>query len=235
VILRNSEGKAIKVVGAIQDISNRKLAEEELRKSNERFELAGKATSDAIWDWDLTTNEVHWGRGLYALFGYKENIDTASWGTMIHANDRLRVEKSLEFTLFSTAKRYWKEEYQFKDAHGNYRYVLDRGFIIRDEDRKPLRMIGAMQDITERRRKEEELEQSNERFEMAALATSDIVWDLDLTTNKIQLTDHYTKAFGHVLPGNKVQNLDNVIALVHPDDQKRLTSAFTRAIESTLI
>jgi PAS domain S-box-containing protein len=235
VILRSSEGKAIKVVGAIQDISNRKLAEEELRKSNERFELAGKATSDAIWDWDLTTNEVHWGRGLYALFGYKENIDTASWGTMIHANDRLRVEKSLEFTLFSTAKRYWKEEYQFKDAHGNYRYVLDRGFIIRDEDRKPLRMIGAMQDITERRRKEEELEQSNERFEMAALATSDIVWDLDLTTNKIQLTDHYTKAFGHVLPGNKVQNLDNVIALVHPDDQKRLTSAFTRAIESTLI
>lgn len=212
------------------DITKRIAAENELKKSNERFELACKAASVAILDWDLATNNIHWSKGLQKFFGYRENINLETWTSFIHEKDRPRVEHSLEHTLQYTAKKYWKEEYQFKDAKGKYRYVLDRGLIVRDSDGKPIRMIGVIRDITDRKIKERELERSYERFEKVTLATTDVVWDWNLKTNCLVVTDNYSKTFGFPLSDSNSISSDEFIDRVHPDDVGQLRSNINKAL-----
>lgn len=127
-------------------------AEEELLKSNERYQLACKATADVIWDWNLITNEVIWGDGYETLFGHKlaETETTVySWINYIHPDDKERVIQGLQETIDSNDKTSWEDGYRFKKADGTYATVLDKGVLIRGADSKPNRMVGAMKDITE--------------------------------------------------------------------------------------
>lgn len=127
-------------------------AEEELLKSNERYQLACKATADVIWDWNLITNEVIWGDGYETLFGHQlSETETAvySWINYIHPDDKERVIQGLQETIDSNDKTSWEDGYRFKKADGTYATVLDKGVLIRGADSKPNRMVGAMKDITE--------------------------------------------------------------------------------------
>lgn len=142
----------------LQAIEKRKIeqeklkAEEDLAKSNERYQLATKATADAIWDWNLTTNEIIWGEGYETLFGYplsETETNINSWINHIHPDDKESVIKGLQHTIFSNDKTNWEDGYRYKKADGTYATVLDKGILLRGEDQKPYRMVGAMQDITQ--------------------------------------------------------------------------------------
>jgi PAS domain S-box-containing protein len=168
IILRDSKGKAVKVVGATQDISAQKLAEEELTKSNERFRLVSKATSDAIYDWNVLTNELYWGEGLKSLFGFQpEDVTIFNWKNLIHPDDRDQVNQSLN-NCITSRKMFWKREYRYGTRDGEYRYVLDRGFIMRNEQGQATRMIGSMQDITENKYNERLLSLKNHVFKLSS-------------------------------------------------------------------
>lgn len=151
------------VVFAINSIriNNEKLkAEEALKKSNERFEYATKATFDAIWDWDIQNNTHYWGEGFEKLFGYKSgtySVDFLDWKQNIHPSDRDRVVESLKAITQNSEIVHWQESYQFKKANNEYAYVLDKAYILKDKNGKPIRMIGAMQDITAQRNEEQKL------------------------------------------------------------------------------
>ncbi|HEV7347640.1 PAS domain S-box protein [Telluribacter sp.] len=145
-----------------KDITLRKRVDEQIRIAKERYDLMAKATHDAIWDWDLSTNEIRWGDGYRTLFGYdvKDEITTSdSWSGHIHPDDISYVTKGIDRTLFSPEAVQWKDVYRFIKADGTYATVLDRGFVIRYHDGTPLRMIGAMQDITVQKVREQEMEQ----------------------------------------------------------------------------
>lgn len=160
-ILRNSSGTAIRVVGSMRDITEKKNFEAELLKSQERFEFAGKATSDALWDTDLITGQVHWGQGYKALFGYdvppQGRIDF--WISKIHPEDRDAVLADFQHAAAETNAGNWQMEYRFYRADGSIAYVIDKAVILRDASGKPYRMIGAMQDISELKEKERQLAQ----------------------------------------------------------------------------
>lgn len=150
VILRNNKGKATRVIGAMQDVTIQKKAEDELKKSNERFLFVSRATSDAIYDWDIVTDELYWGDALHTLFGYNPtNLPIGKWEDMLHPEDRKETVGSMYKAINSPGEQFWKKEYRFKKADGSFSYVLDRGFFIRDEQDKVVRMIGSMQDISE--------------------------------------------------------------------------------------
>lgn len=165
-IIRDDEGTAIKVVGSMKDISKTKQYEQELLLSKERFELAGKATSDAIWDADLRNDTIHWGEGFETLFGYQveqDNQSSNTWIDHVHPDDRERVLRA-HYTVVHNQpeEKFWQDEYRFIRADGTIAHVLDKGIIIRDEAGKAFRIIGAMQDITHRKEAEEKLQR--ERF-----------------------------------------------------------------------
>jgi PAS domain S-box-containing protein len=136
------------------NISDRKLAELRIKQSNERYELVAKATSDAIWDWNLVTNELYWGGSYEKLFGYKiaqDLIGLHTWIERIHPDDLQRVTEKIEKIIENPVSKFWQDEYRYIKADGSVAYVYDRGFVIHDENKKPVRMVGAMQDITDRK------------------------------------------------------------------------------------
>ncbi len=139
----------------------------ELEQSNERFVFVSKATNDAIYDWDIKTNAIWFGDGMYKLFGYSKNQiqETLDWWSgQIHPDDRDRINKELDEVLKGD-KNSFSLEYRFKKADGNYAEIIDRALLVRDDNRKPIRYIGVMQDVTSTKNYEAELKQRTDEAE----------------------------------------------------------------------
>ena len=137
----------------------RKRSEEALRISQERFELVTRATSDAIWDWNLQTGELWWNEGFRTLFGYQvEEIgtDIESWISRVHPDDSERVTNDIHRHIES-GRHNWTDEYRFRRRDGSYASVIDRGYVVHDDAGMPIRMLGSMMDVTERKSLEEQL------------------------------------------------------------------------------
>lgn len=153
----------------IADITDRKRAEEALRASEERFELVARATNDAVWDWNLVTNS-HWGHeGFETLFGVNAqdgNFDIEAWSGRIHPEEREAVLDHL-YAAIESGEAIWSAEYRFRRADGSYAVVYDRGYVLHNEQGKPVRMIGAMMDITERKQTEAALRSSELQLRQA--------------------------------------------------------------------
>ncbi|BAZ04968.1 PAS domain-containing protein [Calothrix sp. NIES-3974] len=172
LVIRDGEGKPICLSGVDMDITERKLAESQLRLSEERFQILAKATNDAVWDWNLQTNTIWWNESVESLFGYGQaevNVigNEQWWSDHIHPQDRPRVVKDI-FSAIDGNQNFWYGEYRFLRANGKYADILDRGYIVRDENGQPVRMIGAMMDITDRKQAQIELQRQNLRSQLFA-------------------------------------------------------------------
>ena len=139
------------------------------RTASERFELVARGSNDAIWDWNLMTDELWWGEGFQNLFGYpKHELEPTikSWTTRLHEEDRERAVAGIHKVIDSGGKT-WSDEYRFRRKDGTFAHVYDRGFVIHDDSGKPIRMVGGMMDVTARKQAEEQLALS--RRQMRAL------------------------------------------------------------------
>jgi len=163
-----------------QNVTRQRQAREEARTSEERFRLLARATSDAIWDWDVTSNALWWNEGFETLFGYRrEEIEptTRSWTSRVHPDERGPVISSLERAIAEGADS-WSAEYRFRRSDGTYAFVLDRGHIIRDPLGIPVRMIGGMTDLTERKKLEAQFLRT-QRLESIGTLAGGIAHDLN--------------------------------------------------------
>jgi PAS domain S-box-containing protein len=141
-------------------------AQQAMRVSEERYRLVMRATDDVIWDWDLSTGELVWNEGLEITFGYRPSEVPRViqfWHDHVHPDDRDRVIHGIEAVIEGAGDR-WSDEYRFIRADGGMAVVLDRGIVARGADGRARRMIGSMQDITERKAAEAALRESEERF-----------------------------------------------------------------------
>lgn len=129
---------------------------QETARAKERYDIVAKATSDTIWDWDIQADNFGWNKGIQGIFGYnKEDVGNTSkwWFDRIHPEDSIKMSVRL-YSFLEQKTEKWQDEYRFACADGTYKYVFDRGFLVKDANGKAIRMIGAMQDVT--RQKEEE-------------------------------------------------------------------------------
>ena len=163
-------------VGAVvtnsRDATERKAAEAALRASETRYRLAARATRDAIWEWDLASQRVEWNEGVQTLFGYaaaEVAPTTAWWRERIHPDDHARVMAGLQAVVDGGGPT-WSDEFRFRRADGSWADVVDRGYVVHDERGRPVRMIGAMANVTEPKRLEAELRQSQKMEAVGRLA-----------------------------------------------------------------
>lgn len=152
---------------------------EKLAESERRFQLVARATNDAVWDWNILTGDLWFSSGIqnfgYSLGRMEGNLEF--WLKNIHPEDRARVQSGLHDMLDSEFE-IWTDEYRFRCADQSWAYVFDRGYVMRDENGKPLRMVGTIMDITERKENEERLREQATLLDEAREAI--FVCDLDL-------------------------------------------------------
>lgn len=151
-----------------QEITVRRRSEEALRESHERFQTVTRTTTDVVWDWDLATNALWWNENYQSLFGYDPAVvppSIESWTMNIHPDDVARVTASVHAAQGGSAAL-WSAEYRFRRNDGSYAVVFDRGYILRSPEGKAIRMIGALQDISARKRAEEEVAIEKSRLQL---------------------------------------------------------------------
>ena len=175
--IRDSAGCLVGSSTIARDITDRRQADAALRRSEERFRLAIKATNDAIWDIDLQTGVIGWNDTYSTLYGRPPETSNSWqwWIDRIHPDDRERTVGSLSAAISADASS-WTCEYRFRRVDGEWAHIYDRAYIARDDSGDAWRVIGAMQDLTERMQAEASLRESEERFRSTANAAPVIMW-----------------------------------------------------------
>ncbi|HEX7847500.1 MAG TPA: PAS domain S-box protein [Chitinophagaceae bacterium] len=203
----------------IRDITARKMAAEELRLSVERFETIATATHDAIWEWnleseDLWANEVH--QQMYGLKKSDPVPTVDEWKQRIHPDDREKTLSAQDMALNSDIN-YWESEYRFLKSGGQYITIYDRCYIVRDRQNKPVRLTGSMIDISRRKKIEEELKRSEEQYRSVIEQASDFIMVTDSKGNFLDGNSNLYKTFGYT---KEEFTQMNVAQLLDPEQLK---------------
>lgn len=179
----DADGKG-KYSTMITDITVRKKIKADLQLSIERYNLVVKATKDLVWDWDLVTGEIYRsGHNLLDVYGHHSNdlIKTIKdWSEYIHPRDKEKILAQLEYYTHSANETDFNLEYRFRREDGIYVYISDKGYIIRDEAGKAIRMIGAAEDITERKKALLTIEESELRYKSFVKQSTEGIWRVEL-------------------------------------------------------
>lgn len=176
-IVRNKHGKAISIIGATNDVSELTEKQQALEISNKRFSYAMKATQEMIWEWDISNDFIKRSKAFKKAYSYHPREDTAvnTWYDKIHPKDRARVESSINRALKQKDVRKWKQEYRLFTNTGEKSYVVDRGYILRNDKGEAIRMVGALLDVTESRRLLKNIKKQNKVLKEVAWEQAHIV------------------------------------------------------------
>ncbi|HUQ14205.1 MAG TPA: PAS domain-containing protein [Novosphingobium sp.] len=179
--IRNPDGRAVRTVGTINDITDRKAAEEQLREAEERLRLATESAGIGTWDWDLTRVRGTWSPATQRILGVDrgDEITLEERYRTIHPDDLAAVKEAIRAAVTSGTD--FAMEYRVVRPTGEVRWISSRGTMKRDGDGKVVRTLGTVQDITDRREARAKLEQLNRRLEMVVAertAERDGMWRL---------------------------------------------------------
>jgi PAS domain S-box-containing protein len=168
-----------------------------LEENNLRYAYVNKATSEAIWDWNILTGEIFYGDGFEKYFGYNTQNSQHSkdvWNKRIHPEDLEQLMHSLSIAIDSE-EDFWKHEYRYLKADGVYSFVSDNGFIVRNETGVAIKMIGAMRDITNQKNEELRLR----LLQFVATNTNDgvLILKANSTLDIIYANEAYSKISGY--------------------------------------
>jgi PAS domain S-box-containing protein len=181
-----------------EDISEHKQAQEALELAAKRFELASLATQDALFDWDLVSHEIWRNENYQRLFGAPErSLDSDNWWLEhLHPNDRERVLTAQQAALGGEGNL-CSSEFRLRRPDGSYAHVVERSFMVRDARSQVVRTIGALTDITERKRAEERLLESEDRYRDLVEHSSDLICTHDLNGRLLSVNQIAARALGY--------------------------------------
>src|SRR5579864_562167 len=230
---RDSSGN-LEYMGIVTDITERKRADEErqalsrnLQESNARLEEAERVSHLGYWIWNLETNRVVFSNETCRIYGIKpqeDPIDLATIRELIHPEDRGYVFENAERAVRDGV--HIETEHRLIRPSGEIRIVYSRGDLTRDASGRPYEMFGTCQDITERKRVEEErttlsgaLEQSNARLEEAQRVAHIGHYEFNPVENQVTWSVELCRIWG-IPPVNRPIDLAVVFEMIHPDDRE---------------
>jgi PAS domain S-box-containing protein len=225
-----NEGGPQRVSGISTDITERRLAEAALRESEERHALAMEAARDGHWDWIVDADTYYASARMLEIYGFP--ADTHFSGRQdfmdrfpFHPEDRSKWQQAIAAHFAGKSARFELEMRMLR--HGEVRWIQQSGLLSRDTAGRPLRWTGSVRDVTDRRAGEAALRESEQRFALAVLGSNDGIWDLDLTTNDMFMSERAQMLYG-LKPGPTVRPHSQwrELAQVHSDDTASQSDMF---------
>jgi diguanylate cyclase (GGDEF)-like protein/PAS domain S-box-containing protein len=219
-------------ISQIQNITDRKEAEEALTASEERSNFALESASQGAWDRNFRTGDVYRSPYWHSIFGYAHgelSAQRGDWLALIHPDDLERFLAADRETLEGRAKE-TNVELRLRKKNGDWLWVLHRGRVIeRDTDGRPVRVIGTHTDISRRKQREEEIRIANERIALAVDAGRVGIWELDLATTRITWAPGMYALYG-VTPGTFDGTRESWARFVHPEDIEEAARGFNEGV-----
>jgi PAS domain S-box-containing protein len=163
--LRDEQGNVVKWYGVSTDIEDLKRADAALKESQRKLEEAQRIAHVGHWDRDLETRRITWSDEIYRILGLplgERDSPRTEWLEVVHPEDRPSLSIAIEEMLRGI--RRLDMEFRIVRPNGEVRFLHSQGDVIRDEREQPVRMFGTAQDITERKRAEEQLKATTEQL-----------------------------------------------------------------------
>ncbi|AUB42733.1 DNA-binding response regulator, NarL/FixJ family, containings REC and HTH domains [Nostoc flagelliforme CCNUN1] len=217
--------------GLVVDVTDLKRSEEILRQSEERWQLAITGTDEGIWDWDISTNQTFRSERWFTILGYEPNElsdHDDEWSIRIHPDDYTRVMTAQKAYLLQQVADH-NLEYRLRCKDGSYRWVRSRAKAIWNEQGNPVRLVGSLGDISERKQAEEKLQQSE-----AQLATTQQIahvgsWEWNLETKKRCWSIETFRIFG-LNPTQSEPTQAEFLQMLHPEDRELFQTNLEQAL-----
>ena len=205
----NIEGKKY-ISATIRDITSQKLTDEKLQRLN----FALTATSDAIWEWDYITNKTFYSSRWFEMLGYEDQefeMDFENWGKLCHPDDYQKTVNSIFLELSKPDCKGTHAEFRMKHKDGSWIWILARGNVVkRNDDGSPILISGTNTDISERKKVESALRESEEKYRTIFENVQDVFYRIDLqgTIQEISPSIRYFTGFNREnLIGQSVYNI----------------------------
>ncbi|WP_293337854.1 PAS domain S-box protein, partial [Microcoleus sp. CAWBG58] len=228
--LRDRSGNITGVVGVARDISDRKQAEAALRRSEERLQLALWGSDSGMWDWNIVTDEMYCNHEYSALLGYEpEELQANAIGLsqLVYPDDLLVLNQKLNAYLENSENGY-AVEHRMLAKSGEFKWILARGKVVeRDENNAPVRMIGTISDIGDRKQAEKSLQESEQKYRCLTEATSQIIWDTtgagEVVTEQTGWSAFTGATYDEIKGWGWLNN-------IHPDDREYTARMWSEAL-----
>ncbi|HZP47046.1 MAG TPA: PAS domain-containing protein [Vicinamibacterales bacterium] len=212
----------------LRNVSARRRAEATLRENEERLRLAFAGAEEGVWDWDLRTGAVVYSSRWKEMLGYADEEigpHVRAWEELLHPDDR-RIAETLYTRVVESRERY-EAEFRLRHKAGHYITVLTRGFAVEDADGRVVRIVGTHLDITDRKRTETALRESEERLRLAFDGAQEGVWDWNLETNAVVYSTQWKQMLGYT--DDEIEpHISAWERLVHPADRAIADAAADR-------
>ena len=215
-----ADRRALQVV--VRDATERVHAEAALRESEERLALAVAGAQEGVWDWDLKTGDVVYSARWKHMLGYADDEiepNVSAWERLLHPDDKMRAQQVVQNV--SRGQQDYQVEFRLRHRDGHYVDILSRGFPVRAEPGGPVvRIVGTHLDLTERKRAELALSESEERLRLAFAGAQEGVWDWNLETGAVVYSTQWKQMLGYA--DDEIEpNVSAWERLLHPDDRAR--------------
>jgi two-component system, cell cycle sensor histidine kinase and response regulator CckA len=154
------------------EYESRSLPKNPLPKDQDHFEIAARATNDAVRDWDVNTGMLSWPQGFKSLLGYDlatTNSEIGFWQKNVHPEDRIRIATAIRDAIVANDE-HWSGEYRFRRVDGSYVHLLERALILRNNEGRAVRFVGSLMDITARKQLQDQLCRSQKMEAFGQLA-----------------------------------------------------------------
>lgn len=230
-LIRDSSGNPVGFRGIVRDVTELKQAQKALQSSEERFRIAAESSNDFIYEWDLPSGQIDWsgtaGEKLAHILGELPRT-AGEYEKRIHPEDHERFSRAVINHLRHGDP--YQEEYRMIGKDGNIIHLSVAGVGLRNDKGRVNKWIGVISDITERKKAEQALLSSEERFRIAAETSHDFIYEWDLESGQIGWFGKAIDELGQIL-GELPHTIAAWEKLIHPEDTERLSGAIRRQLK----